>query len=300
MVKTMKRTLRTILTLSTVTGLASAMLGCTGGGGVSSSGSSSETGTMSVEKVFPSSAGESWTAITSSNRYYIKGLDLTIKGSCTRGIAKIKVNEGGPDYAEEATCLVDGTFTFNKTYLTGQQGDKTLVLTAYGNDNLAVSGATDSVQVRIDNTAPAAPVVTTPASTPHSYTGSSLTFTVNGTAAADVTNMTGPGGVAVSLTGVNWTYDATLVEGASTSYTFYAFDLAGNQSAGTTQVVQWNPSISVLASDVSPGGRSTSAASYVLESSLSFDSTGSNINMGTGYNLESGIIQITNTVRSTP
>src|SRR5262245_11184173 len=109
---------------------------CVKGGSISSSSSSSGvTGTISVSATYPTSSGSSWTPITLSNRIYITGLSLTVEGVCSRGIATVKVNEGGPDYSEVGTCASDGSFVFNKTYTaTTGEGDKTLNFTAYDAD----------------------------------------------------------------------------------------------------------------------------------------------------------------------
>ena len=234
---------------------------CTKSGSLTSTSVSSVNGTITLDKVYPSSEGAGWTAITQSSRYYIKGLALTVTGTCTVGVDKILFDEGGPAYAETATCLNDGTWTFSKNYLTGSQGDKTLNFQAYDIGNLTIAGTAATVQVRIDDTAPSAPVITVPGTSPFAVSASTSTFTINGTCSciADATSkITGPAGVVITPTGDTWTFNAD-VTGDGTSYTFYSWDLAGNQSGATTQVFEKNQSLKL--SGAIPGGRVTEGVS---------------------------------------
>lgn len=246
--------------------------GCTPRGSISSDGSSSTSGSISISKVYPTSEGENWTAITASSRYYIKGLDVTITGTCTRGVSTVKVGEsgvGGAYYTEKATCLNDGSFTWNKTYSGPLDADKTLTLVAFDVDDAAMTSATDVVQVHVDNVAPPAPTVTTPASSPFTYNGATSLYSIVGTIAGDAVNMTGPSGVTVTPSGANWTHDVTLTPGSSLDFTYYTYDLAGNQSTGTTQTIEWNPSISLLVAGVLPGAVVTDVGtSYIMEATV--------------------------------
>lgn len=238
--------------------------GCLGGGGGSiegsGDGSSTITGSVSVSKVFPTADGENWTAITASSRYYIKGLDLTITGTCTRGTAKIKVGEagvGGAMYSEEATCLNDGSFTWSKTYTGPLDADKTLTLVAYDIDDAQISGSEDTVDVHVDNVAPAAVTFTTPVTSPYTHNGASATFSIVGANSADTVKVTGPYSSTTTPTGLTWTHDVTLTPGATLNFDYYAWDLAGNQSAIATQTIQWSPDLSLLVSGGMPGETAT-------------------------------------------
>lgn len=273
-------------------------VGCTKGS-VTGSGTSASTGSLTVTLVYPSSEGESWTPIQSSSRYFIKGLSVSIKGTCSRGIATIKVGEsgsGGPFYSETATCLNDGSFTWNKTFTGPLDVDKTLTAVAFDIADLAIASSDVSVDVHIDNVAPAAVVVTTPASSPFTYTGASSTYAVSGTCSADTVKITGPG-ADETPSGTSWSYNVTVIDGASTNYTFYAFDLAGNQSSGTLQTIEWSPTISLLTSNIVSGGLTTHGGSgFTLEGSNE-SRDGANVHGGSSFNLDFGFNYLTNSAR---
>ena len=268
---------------------------CTKGGSLSETTASSVVGaSITVDKVYPSSDGESWTPIVSSNRFYVKGLALSMGGVCSRGVSSIRVNEGSGNYTETATCLIDGTWTFSKTYATGQQGDKTLTIAAYDESGLPITGATTTVDVRIDDTAPAAPVITTPGASPFVVNSNVSTFTIIGTCTcvADSTvKLTGPGGVEITPSGNNWSYQASL-PGDSATFTFYAWDLAGNQSAGQTQVINRNPTLRYAGTY--PGMMQTdSGTNYKLDSTIFFLPS-KQTDSGTSYQLLTGFNSMIN------
>jgi len=275
------------------------IMSCTKGGSLTgSSTSSSISGTLGVTSVYPSSTGSSWSPIKAGNRYYIKGLAVTVVGTCSRGIATIKVNEGGSNYSETATCSVDGTFTWSKSYTAGSgEGDKTLSFQAYDTSDATISGAVVTQDVRIDDTAPTVPVVTTPISTPSTYNGASTSFNIIGTCSTDTDHLTGPANVTIACSGGTWTYTATLVEGASTDYAFQAWDLAGNESAGFTQQIDWIPTVIMYSAGMGSGGTPTDGGtSYSLEATVD-QSPGVQTDSGTSYSLQSGFNYIINTVR---
>jgi hypothetical protein len=278
---------------------AGLIMSCTKGGSLTgSSSSSSISGSLALTSIYPSSTGASWTPIKASNRYYIKGLAVTVVGTCTRGIVTIKANEGGSNYSETATCGIDGSFTWSKSYTAGSgEGDKTLNFQAYDSTDAAISGALFSQDVRIDNTAPAVPVVTNPASTPFTYNGATTLFDIQGNCAADVDHITGPANVTIACSGGTWTYSATLVEGASTAYAFSAWDLAGNQSAGFTQQINWVPTVIMYSAGVGSGGAPTDGGtSYSLEATVDAN-PGVQTDSFTSYSLKTGFNYIINTVR---
>jgi len=215
-------------------------------------------------------------------------------------VDSIKVGEagvGGAFYAEEATCQNNGTFVWTKTFTGPLDTDKTLTLVAHDITDTAISGANDSVDVHIDNVAPAAPVITTPASTPYTYVGASTTFSIIGTVSADTHQLTGPNSSTITPTGINWTHNVTLTPGASLNFTYYAWDLAGNQSSGFTQTIDWNPSINVLASGAFPGGSVTDGGtSFSVESAIQ-DLPGVTTGGASSFTLETGFNYVTNSAR---
>ncbi|MBY0386289.1 hypothetical protein K2X05_14120 [bacterium] len=279
--------------------LALLLAGCSKGSISGSGASSSISGSLSVTAVYPTSAGESWTPIQLSARYYIKGLDLSIKGTCTRGIATVKVGEsgsGGPFFTEEATCLNDGSYTWNKTFAGPLESDKTLTVVAFDIQDLPITATITNVDVRVDNVAPAAVVVTTPGSSPHVYNGLTSLFNIIGTCTTDTILITGPSGNITPSAG-SWNSSVTVIETAATDYTFYAFDLAGNQSPGTTQTISWTPDLVLLVSSLNPGAVNTDGGTnFVLEASG--DSQFGEIVAGIpSFTLDSGFNFITNSAR---
>lgn len=272
---------------------------CTKNGTISASGQSSVSGSMTTTAVYPSNSGESWSPIKLGSRYYIKGLDVTVKGTCTRGIASIKVGEsgvGGAYYSETATCLNDGSFTWNKSYTGSVDADKTLTIVAFDVDDALIADATTTVDVHVDNVAPAAPVVTTPASTPYTHNGATSTFTVIGTCAADTDHLT-RGTLTIANSGTSWQNDETLVPGSSVTFTYYAWDLAGNQSAGTPQRIDWSPSLSLLVGNTVSGANVTDGGtSFSMESSLE-SNDGTNTHGSSSFKLDYGFNFLTNSAR---
>ncbi len=275
-------------------------IACTKSGTISSDGSSTVSGSILVTKVYPTSEGESWTAITSASRFYIKGLALSIKGTCSRGVAEIKVGEsgtGGPFYSETASCQNDGSFVWSKTYTGPLDVDKTITLVAYDISDNVITGADDAVDVHVDNVAPTVPVVSTPATSPYTHNGADTIFSILGTVSADTVRLTGPYSSTITPTGVNWTHDVTLVPAASLDFTYYAWDLAGNQSAGFTQTIEWNPSLSLLVSGAHPGGVVVDGVSnYSMESAVHFV-PGTTTDGVSNYELETGFNFVTNSAR---
>lgn len=280
--------------------LALSLSSCTKGGSISSSSVSSIDGAITISKTYPTSEGESWVAITdNTSRVYVKGLDLTITGTCTRGIAKIKVHEGSsPEYTETATCLDTGTFVFNKTYVaTTEEGDKTLTLAAYDVGDAAISGATATVDVRIDNTPPSNPVVTDPAASPYNYNGSSDPYPMTGTNSADTYKIM-IGSTEITPSGTNWSYNADLTSGASLDFTFYAYDLAGNRSSGgVTQTIVWAPSASLFAAGPHSGGHITDSGASGMTAEFAVTENVTGTSQDSTWDYFSGFNYIINKVR---
>jgi hypothetical protein len=249
---------------------------CTKGGSITSSSTGSTvSGTLAITSIYPTASGSTWTPIVSSGRYYIKGLQLTLQGTCSTGTNNIQVNEGGSNYSETATCDVNGYWTWNKIYTSGSgEGDKTLTIAGYDINNLQVQGASTTQQVRIDNTAPNQPVITSPASSPYIYSSGTPSFNIVGTCSVDTDHITltgpliSPSPLTVACAGGAFSDTVPLTPGSGQSFTFYAWDLAGNQSPGTVQTINYTPTLNLTMGNFS-GARGVSGG-HVLESSSDF------------------------------
>lgn len=268
--------------------------GCTKGGKVSSSTSGSGgsgNGLLTISKIYPTDSGESWSPISLSGRFYIKGLKLTVSGVCSRGTQKIRVSEGAGAYDETAICDTNGEFKWNKIYASGaQEGDKTLTLTAYDATDAVIADANAQVQVRIDDTPPPAPTISSPTASPFVIPTSSPVFTVQGSASADTHRVQLPG-TENFLTPSNgqWSYRASLVPGQSLSFDFYAYDLAGNKSPAASQILAWFPVVDAKVVGVFPGGQSSDAngSGMSIESSVNF-TQGKVTHSSSGFTMETG------------
>lgn len=289
--------------LALVAGCAASVVSCTGGSSISSTGSPSlsGSGSLTISKVFPSVSGPGWTPITLAGRYYVKGTSLTVTGVCARGIGQIHANEGGPDYSEQATCDANGLFSWSKSDYAGQS-NKTLTFTAYDVNNALIAGATATVDVRMDDVAPGVAVVTDPAASPYQYTGSGSTYDIVGTCDADVAYISTDGGVNITPSGVNWTYQVDLTQGSTLDFHFYATDLAGNVAAVTLQQIAFNPAVSLAAVSYHGGGVVTGTGSFLLESTLDWDA-GTQLSTTpiapNQFTLDTGFNYITNKGRAT-
>ncbi len=284
------------LTLSLCAVLFSA---CTKGGGVTGSEASSVTGSLTLQKTYPTPDGETWTPITAANRFYLHDLSVTVTGTCTRGIDKIRVHEGSlAEYSQVAICQDDGSWTWNRTFLTAEEGDKTLTFTAYDIAGAVVLGSAVTEDVRVDATAPdvSTLVVTDPGGTPFHNSGVVNTYTIQGTCSADTVRIRDPDGNYIVPVANSWSYVAHLVEGATLSFTFYAYDLAGNQSAGRLQVIEWAPVAGLLAGGAIPGGTAVDASGMKLEGSVNVTS-GKIQDSGFIFNLFAGFNFIVNKAR---
>ena len=134
----------------------------------------------------------------------------------------------------------------------------------------------------------------------YTNTGFSSTQTISGTAPSDAISLIGPSGVSIPIVGGNWSYNATLVDGAATNFTFYTYDQAGNQSASTTLQIQWNPAMNLNIAGCFPGDSQAvdGATSFSLEAALGL--TGYVVDSGTSYQTEIGLNHIVNQRRSDP
>lgn len=123
-----------------------------------------------------------------------------------------------------------------------------------------------------DSIPPATPVVTVPAINPYVEQGRWGTFTIQGTCSIDTDHLLGPDGAVIAANNGTWSYAVNLILHASTVYTFYAYDPAGNPSPGVSQNIQWAPGLSLaIGSGTAPGGTHSDAAAgsgQVLEGSV--------------------------------
>lgn len=146
-----------------------------------------------------------------------------------------------------------------------------------------------------DSTPPALPVVTSPATSPYTDQLGNSTFTIQGTCSVDTDHLTGPAGVVITPSAGTWSYVATLVLNGSVGFTFYAWDLAGNQSAGVTETIQWTPGIIMpLAGPYLGGSQADTGGTNQLESSLYIQRQGASTDATTSFNLLSAFNYIIN------
>lgn len=128
-----------------------------------------------------------------------------------------------------------------------------------------------------DSILPATPVVTVPAANPYVEQGGRGTFTIQGTCSADTDHLVGPEGNVIAANSGTWSYTVNLIPQGSTAYTFYAYDLAGNQSPGVSQNIQWAPGLSLaIGIGLAPGGANSDVSSgsgQVLEGSVNAHQT---------------------------
>ena len=246
-----------------VLGLLPLFAGCVKGGSLTSDGSSTggaAAGSVTVQKVYPTSAGDSWSPIidTSPLKYYVKGTSLTITGTCSRGVSTVKAHEASAaNYAEVSTCDANGYFSFTHVYAASTDVDKDLTLVPYDISDVAMTGSPTTVTVHMDDGIPASPVITTPAGAgTYAYNGSSNIFRIHGTCAADVVKLTygTPTGPEITPSGINWQFDVTLTPGVPNMESFYAYDKAGNYSVITTKQIDWAPQVTLRAFALGAGG----------------------------------------------
>lgn len=274
------------------------MLGCTKGS-VTASGGAPAARSIGGLKAYPTGSGSSWTQIVSGSRTYVKGLDLSVEGTCSTGVDRIKIDGGSGLFSQTATCDINGKFTWTRTFTGPEEGDRTLTVLGYDIGNILIADASSTIDVRVDNTAPSAPSVTTPATTPFIYNGAGSAYIISGTVATDVVSLSGPSGAVIIPSAGAWSYAATLVDGASLSFSFSGTDLAGNVSPAAAQIISWAPTVSLLA-----GGAYFSVGPRVdLVSNFSVEVSGETqpakaTHAGSGFTLLSGFNSVINQVRT--
>lgn len=282
-------------------------LSCTAQKGeITSDGSSTVTGSIFATKVYPTSEGENWTAITQSGTFFVKGSSLSIKGTCTRGVAKIKVGEsgtGGPFYSEEATCGNDGSFTWTKSFTSPIDTTKTITLVAFDISDAPISGADDSVSAHVDDVVPPGPTITDPAGTssvsPFTYSGSLPQYDITGTVAGDAIRVVDSNGVNIVPSAGSWNQVVPLTAGQSHTFSYRTYDLAGNASPNEDVYIDWSPAVSLLlAGGFASGGIVTDGVSnYSVEQTSFMFTEGEHAPVVSTYVLQTGFNFVTNSAR---
>lgn len=274
---------------------------CTPKGEITSDSSSSVTGSIFVTKVYPTSEGESWTPIKQSTTFFVKGTSLTIQGTCTRGVDKIKVGEsgvGGPFYTEVASCQNDGTFTWTKNFTSPIDTTKPLSLVAFDITDAAITDATDSVSAHVDDVVPPDPTITSP--NPDPYNGASPTYAVTGTVGGDAVRVVGAYSTSIATT-TSFSQNVTLTPGQSHIFNYKAYDLAGNNSPGVDVQIDWNPSISLLVYGNFTGGGAAvdvgTATGFTYETALGQFTLGTHSSTVGPLLLDTGFNFVTNSAR---
>lgn len=258
---------------------------------------------ITVTNMYPTAEGSSWAATgtktDATGRIYIKGNSVSISGTCSRGVANIKVGSAGSFYDESAVCSETGSYVWTKVFTAASEADYTFDVTPFLTDGTALTSAVISKSLRVDDLAPAAPIITAPsASGSYSATGNP-DITVGGTITADTIFLMGPNSAEVTFASTLWTHGVVLTPDTSTVYNFYAYDRAGNQSAAGSITVEYTPSLFLKSAGAYIGNSDVtdSVTSYSLESTISFvpqyvtDS-------GTSYSLDTGLNRVINQVRS--
>jgi hypothetical protein len=264
--------------------------GCQGGGGeiTVSQGTGVGLGDLSVTSISGVSVGSIDSSKTDSSGYFLSNTgNVTIAGNCGRGVSKItaqisRVNGGtgapvGNVVAtEEATCSDLGEFTWTKTGLLGGSAVSTPVLSGLQYDvTLKTVGPDGSelksvvVKLNIDNLGPVAPIVNTTylvttvggsciGTSPYTCTSfeDSGLISIYIDAGAEVASVTSSRGSVALDSGSTYVVSETLPgSGATTAYTIYSTDKAGNDSNVLTVNVSFNTNL--LSPPLSYGGGST-------------------------------------------
>jgi hypothetical protein len=280
-----------------------ALAGCPGGGsggdvtttqapGSDGGGGSGGSVSLTVDSVYPSTSGSSWTPITDgTGMIYAKGTSLTMTGTCSRGVGTIQLSESSTLFpTNSVACDATGAWTWTYTFAAGSQANYTIVATPVTGDGTANTSGAVSKIVRVDDSSPNPPTITAPsASGSYTQTSSNL-ITISGTVPADMVRIMGPGGAdsstgsgGLSLNSGNFSMNVTLTSGASTAFSFYGYDKAGNISASGTINISYIPSIALLIAGAVPGGANvTGTGGYSAEVSV-LPVNRSSTDGGTGY-----------------
>lgn len=197
-----------------------------------------------------------------NGKIYLKTALVNIEGICSRGVSNIMATINGVQVAETAMCKIDGTFSWDKTFVPamttlGSQYD--IVLEAVNLGGSPISGASTTKTIIVDLVAPTAPVLS-------SVSGCTLTTgvwvcnTANVQVAGtwslveDVISLQSPSGGTSLQTSGAFTFDFSLAEGQSRTLDFTVTDRAGNISGQSSISISFSPTTSALASTVNTGG----------------------------------------------
>lgn len=269
-----------------------------GGGGVGADGGGTSANgqySISVDTVQGLTSTQRSSKIDGSGYYNTNSLTVTVTGQCSRGIATIGATVNTVAVSETATCNGLGAFTWTKVFTgpTAATGDtKDIVFKALDvSSNVLLTGST--LKVNVDNQAPADPAggsvsVTGGTLNTGVYTVTSANATISGTFGVTATDTfkcdSTPSCGTSSTSGSSFTVTDTLTLGQQKTYTFKNVDLAGNESAGATQVSLLYANgldTSNIASTISTPGSgllTTFGASYQFEGNVMGYGSGSDAN----------------------
>lgn len=288
---------------------------CGGGGGGSVSishgpggGGGGATITLTPETIMnPSGTDVSLDDATlklyaSDGYYYMSTHNITIKGTCSRGVVGVSSTVNGTLDAT-GVCTSSGTFTWTKTVST--DGDYDVILTATDADGADITGTTSSTyKFHLDMTAPNVPVFDAPyagTSLGSPYNSSSSTVTISGTiSSADVISVLGLSNAETFTTAAFSQSGITLTANSTLSITYTAYDRAGNSSSATAYV-QYLPDATLAVA-----GPYLGAAVITTESgtSLSIEATMNEVgaisvtSSPAGFTMYTGLNNIINQLRA--
>lgn len=263
---------------------------CSGGGSISGGGGAGGSGgaTLATTAVFPTASGSGWTPIVNAGRYFIEGLAISINGTCSLGIASVKVSDG--TNTSTVACSNSGTFAYSHTYGVDPGGNLTFTLTALSSGGTPISGGTLTVLAWVSTSVPTTPVVTAPAGSSNNGAAfqaplSPDTLTISGTCSNDTDHLILDGVTKVPAViggGCTWTTTVNLFNGL-TGYHFVAVNTAGGQSPAYIQNVQWS-SPTYLGGAFSGGPIVSHDTIHHGEFTMQYQQGTSNPNLLTGFN----------------
>ena len=163
--------------------------------------------------------------ITAPTDNLVTEASFTVAGTATSDTTTVELFRTTPmePFSLGTAMVMNGawTITFDLT-----EGDNVIMATA--SDTAGNTATSTAVTITLDTIAPAKPIITAPTDD----LVNDASFTLNGTTEAGATVDVLKDGMSIgaaSVTGINWTFDVTLAEGANT-FTATASDAAGNTS----------------------------------------------------------------------
>jgi hypothetical protein len=208
-------------------------------GGVTASGSSSDNSTDSLVAIstFQGQVRADWLII--SNKAQTANATVIFTGTCARGVADIQILiNGSASGITDPKCQTDLTWTASKTI--GIDGDYEFSFRPTKVSGDVITSGIVTQTVSIDTTVPSDPVITTNGGADIDQTSGSVSLA--GTISADTSRMTvsdSTGTLSVNTTADTFTFTSTLTAGQSRTYTFYSYDIVGNQSGAETIIVTY-------------------------------------------------------------